>query len=772
MNSLSRFLDKFVILTSILTIGWNTNPLYSDCLVSHYKFSGNVNDSKGNNHGTNHGASLTTDRFGNPNSAYEFNRSENDYISIPYQPFFLPNYTYSVWVKVKSYPSTGNAFIFLSIGGTGGDQNMQIENNQNNASLGYLTGFTLTAYNINGNLRFGVWDKKLPNLNEWYHLVCTRDSNYFKMYINGCLVHTSPSTKGSLPFYGNSNPNATIGARNNISKFFDGVLDEVRIYNCALNEVEVSKLYNEFNPLQVTKDTNFNACNFKPFKLKASRSYCSYKWIDIKKRNVILGTDSQLYININKTTTFRVFVNTGDSATVTITIDHSSNILPRDSTYCDSFSRLIVLKPGYKYYWDNNDSTIQRTINQPGKYWVKYTDSSACIHIDTLVFKIDKIPELNLKDTVKCVNEFIILDSKLSGLKYLWSNGDTTQTTIIKSAGDYFLTVENKSKCKIKDTIRVTDLFIPPLNIGRDTFFCGPFVWNVSANGLGTSYSWNTSESTNKISVSTEGKYFVKVTYANNCFNYDTIDIKKFKLPILNLGSDTAFCLGQMINLKVGKFKSIRWDNLTNDTLREINKSGKYFVTVIDSNNCLVSDTINVTINPKAIALFTLDKKENPIKSPLFNINNKATNYDILHYNFGNGDTSHSLNPSVKYNISGNYTITQYALNQFNCNDTFSLNVLVYDDFVFLIPNAFSPNSDGKNEIFKPYFEGVDSENYEMKIFNRWGELLFVSNNTQLGWDGKYKGEYVMEGVYLYMVKVRTSKRTFRYFNGTMTLLR
>lgn len=757
-----------LLITLVLTI----NNSFADCLVSHYKFSGNTNDSKGNNHGTNNGATLTTDRFGNPNSAYEFNASEQDYINIPYQNFFLPNYTYSVWVKVKSNPSSGNAQIFLSVGGTGGDQNMQLENNQNNAALGYLTGFTLTAYNINGNLRFGVWDTKLPKLNEWYHLVCTRDTNYFKMYINGCLIHTSPSTKGSLPFYGNSNHNATIGARNNLTKYFDGCLDEVRIYSCALNAVEVSKLYNEFNPLKVTKDTSINACKFKPFNLKASRSYCSYKWIDISNRNVTLGTDSQLFININKTTTFRVFVNTGDSATVTITLDNNTKILPNDTVYCDSFSRTLALKSGYKYTWENNDSTLQRTITQSGKYWVKYIDSNACLNVDTIYLLIDKAPVLNLKDTFKCSNQNLTVDSKLPGYKYLWSTNDTSQSIIITSGGQYSLILENKNKCKSYDTFQVIENAVPFLNLGPDTFFCGKFNWNLSANGLGESYLWNTSETTNNISITSKGTYFVQVTYPNKCVNRDTILINSFEEPVLDLGPDTSFCKGQFVIFKIKNFKEIKWENGSNDTIRTVLVSGQYVVHIKDSNNCVSTDTVNVLVNPRAKALFSVDKNENPIKTPLFNVKNSASNYNYLYYNFSNGDTSSVLNPIVKYNASGTYTITQYAFNEFNCNDTFSLNVNVYDDFVVFIPNAFSPNSNGTNEIFKPYFEGVNNEDYELKVFNRWGELLFVSNDTELGWDGKYKGEYVMEGVYLYIVKVRTSRKIFRYFNGTMTLLR
>jgi gliding motility-associated-like protein len=85
------------------------------------------------------------------------------------------------------------------------------------------------------------------------------------------------------------------------------------------------------------------------------------------------------------------------------------------------------------------------------------------------------------------------------------------------------------------------------------------------------------------------------------------------------------------------------------------------------------------------------------------------------------------------------------------CPDTFSLKLVIVDDYVFYLPNAFTPNKDSKNEIFKPEVSGV--YDYEFFVFDRWGELIFQTTNTDEGWDGTYKGEKCQQDVYVYKIR-------------------
>ncbi len=815
------------------------------CLVSHYKFDGNANDSKGTNHGTNNGASLTSDRFGTPNSAYLFNASQSDYIAIPFSAFALPNYSYSLWIKLNSLPASGSSYIFLSVGGTGGDQNMQIENAQNNASLGILTGFSLTTYNGNSNTRMGNAAGVMPSTNKWYHVVCTRDTNLIKVYVNGCLAAVSASSGGALPYYGSSNQAATIGCRNNLSKYVDAVIDDVKIFGCALTAQEIYNLYQPNRTFTVTKDTTICAKSLSGYQLKASPKYCSYKWIDVKNRKVTLGVDSTLTVNLNKTTTFRVFNHLNDSATVTIKFSSLKQSLGKDTSFCPLFSHTLNAgNSGQKYLWNNGDSTQSLNINSFGTYYVKITDSGGCVVSDTINVTQKTSDKISLgNDTTICGSFTLILDPKLNALKYLWSNGDTTKTLMVNQAGLYTLKATQANLCVSEDTLLISSASFPKVNLGNDTTICGPinltllagnstnrYLWNtsdtnnsISINQLGTyyvqvtnqykckafdtiriyqkklprlflgndttycnsfsrlltacdsalTYNWNTGASSNSILVNSGGPYSVRASFGKDCDLFDTITIKQVSAQKINLGRDTTICKGASLVLSNQVPKSIAvWNGSTTTNSLNINSSGTYYVKLTDSNNCVSNDTIVVNVSQGPLSRFTTNQTLIPLNSGIVKLTNFAANFNKLYYKFGDGNSTDSLNPWYRYKKEGFFNIRQIVFDSFGCKDSSEITITIYDDFRIYVPGAFTPNEDGTNDVFKPVFNGVIADDYEFLIFNRWGEMIFKSNDLNLGWDGSYKGDAVNTDVFMYIIKLRTSRRILHTFSGTFLIVR
>ncbi|HPZ36805.1 MAG TPA: gliding motility-associated C-terminal domain-containing protein, partial [Bacteroidales bacterium] len=118
-----------------------------------------------------------------------------------------------------------------------------------------------------------------------------------------------------------------------------------------------------------------------------------------------------------------------------------------------------------------------------------------------------------------------------------------------------------------------------------------------------------------------------------------------------------------------------------------------------------------------------------------------------------------------------NYTIMQIVNNQYNCPDTAYNDVTVNPSIIFYIPNAFTPNEDDKNEFFIPFGFNVSPLEYEFRIYDRWGKQLFYTTDINVGWDGTYKGEYVKQDVYVYMVKVRLEDG-IQVFRGSVYLLK
>ncbi|PWK23023.1 concanavalin A-like lectin/glucanase superfamily protein [Arcicella aurantiaca] len=206
-------------------------------LLACYPFNGNAQDSKGTNHGTVNGATLTTDRFGNPNRAYSFDGISN-YISIPGANLAPSEYTYSAWVNASELPAFNDIRTILSIGNDGGDQFIMLFYNNYTTgpawNYGSYTGYTVAVLPP-------MFSYSLVAANTWVHFTVARTTTSRKMYLNGQLIASNSAT----PVYYSSPILGAIGARYKGIQPFKGKIDDVKIYNGALTDEEVFLLYNE-----------------------------------------------------------------------------------------------------------------------------------------------------------------------------------------------------------------------------------------------------------------------------------------------------------------------------------------------------------------------------------------------------------------------------------------------------------------------------------------------------------------------------------------------
>ncbi|MFZ6050886.1 PKD domain-containing protein [Halocola ammonii] len=190
-----------------------------------------------------------------------------------------------------------------------------------------------------------------------------------------------------------------------------------------------------------------------------------------------------------------------------------------------------------------------------------------------------------------------------------------------------------------------------------------------------------------------------------------------------------------------------------------------------------------IEVYPNAQAAFTVTPNQVSVPSQpvyMLNLSNNATSY---FWDFGDGNSSTDENPDHQYTEPGAYTITLTAENQWGCNDTFSITeaVTAISDGQINFPNAFTPSANGPNDgdydpnaldnnIFFPIQKGV--QEYQLLIFNRWGELLFQTDNVNRGWDGYYQGELCKQDVYVWKVRAKFSDGREIEEAGDVTLLR
>ena len=201
--------------------------------------------------------------------------------------------------------------------------------------------------------------------------------------------------------------------------------------------------------------------------------------------------------------------------------------------------------------------------------------------------------------------------------------------------------------------------------------------------------------------------------------------------------------------------------------------AGNFLVTltVTSNNGCSTAATSNATAYPLPVADFSFSP--NPIAQITDEIQfkNYSSGATQWFWNFGDGNSSAVQSPSHLYADTGNFIITLITISPFGCRDTTLQNLRV-EQYAFYVPNAFTPNHDGLNDIF--ISKGMDIAQFNMKIFDRWGNMIFETNDLKKGWDGRAnKGnEITQEDVYIWKVEiVGESGRNYNYM-GNVNLVR
>lgn len=207
-------------------------------LIGCYPFSGNANDlSPSQNHGKVMGAILTEDRFGKQNSAYYFD-GVDDFIEVDSKTLRLNTFSYSMWVSPANLPGNSQAFFLFSVGSDFGDQHILLGNQYTN---GRHNSFAHGSYQgVSQNVRCS--DDLAVEKNKWYHLTLCKDITTYYFYVNGRLICTNP-VKVQSAFYGTTIIRAMIGARNNYGQKSNARIDDIHLYNRALNEQEILELF-------------------------------------------------------------------------------------------------------------------------------------------------------------------------------------------------------------------------------------------------------------------------------------------------------------------------------------------------------------------------------------------------------------------------------------------------------------------------------------------------------------------------------------------------
>ncbi len=469
--------------------------------------------------------------------------------------------------------------------------------------------------------------------------------------------------------------------------------------------------------------------------------------------------------------TLRNVWNTCDSVVITTLQyypgDHvhliNGNALGNDTTICaDQRLELDIHYPGGAYEWSTGATTPVVLATASGDYWVKVTSPNGCEAFDTVSVTVHPMPDVDLgADTGVCdvYIPYILGSVQPAGSQYRWSTGLTTPQIEVSYSGRYALEVELNG-CISRDSINIRVVPTPMVNIGRDSIICEQFPLRIGTEIAGAVYSWNTGAVTPYILVSSTDDYVLEVNI-EGCIVKDTIGITAMPVPDIDLGDDGDICPEQTIVLDGTYQSGSRYLWNTGDTTANYAAiaAGTYIVTVTSGHGCIGGDTIVLTFYPKptvSLGPDTVVCEETPLHLTAWTMN-----ADSIRWSAG------TIGYVLDIRSGGEYIAT--GINK--CGET-SDTIMVKQIFCEIwLPNAFTPNSDGMNDVFRILGNTGRLQGVTLSVYNRWGEQVFITQDRYQGWDGYHKGIPAQTGTYVYLLEYSLDGEPYNQ-TGNFHLLR
>lgn len=368
------------------------------------------------------------------------------------------------------------------------------------------------------------------------------------------------------------------------------------------------------------------------------------------------------------------------------------------------------------------------------------------------------------KDSTLCPGDSLILSATANFEGYEWSTNQTTASIKIGKVGTYWLKAWIDCDT-ISDTIQISYHSLPELELGKDTTVCQGEELTFSTNNGETAY-WSTGDTAKNITVNQAGKYWANVPTVCG-FVSDTIEL--FHYPKLQdpKFEDTIICLNTHLQLNVDpNATSVLWS--TGETSHQIqtDSAGTYFVTI--ANKCdTISDTLKIKFHPKPNFIPTVSEDTALILDSVHFHFLSSQSFQFIQWDFGDGERSTQANTIHQYKQSGRMHPKVTFIDSLGCQYDSSLSIYI-QHLEFHIPNVFTPNGDGVNDYFKVFGKKIKIK--ELKIFNRWGDLMYKSDNS--AWDGRtLGGKSASEGTYYYQIRFIQEGASEKEYKGVIYLI-
>ncbi len=528
----------------------------------------------------------------------------------------------------------------------------------------------------------------------------------------------------------------------------------------------------------------------------------TYTWSPIS--GLSCSTCTNPNANPGSTTTYTV---TGTSAagcgatdTVSIQVDKPSITAgSSSSSICNGTTTSLDASGGTSYVWSpaaslsaTSGAIVTGNPATSTTYTVVGTDAAGCKDSANIAITVNPLPSVSASasNTSICSGSSTSLNAS-GATTYSWTpSGSLTCATCPSTSANpgssttYTVVGTSAAGCNDTTQISITVNPIPTISIslsGNDTLCPGQSV-NMTANG-GVSYTWSPSTGLSSttgttVTATLPSSPMVYKVVGSNGSCADSASQTIYLYPPLNviMPPDTI-CLGKSGQVEVivtgGKpgYNYI-WNNgLPNNagpfTISPV-LSTYYTCSVTDGCGTTIKDSELVFSAPIPIASF-IDNPNTIWGGQYVSFTNSSTGATSYYWNFGDGGSSTNTTPYYQYNVPGTYIVYLIASNRYGCSD--SITDTVFVEGGLYVPNVFTPNGDGQNDVFHITAGGMKT--YDLEIFNRWGQKVFETDSPNIDWSGKsMAGIDQSDGIYYYIIKATDYNNKKYNLDGYLQLIR
>jgi gliding motility-associated-like protein len=466
-------------------------------------------------------------------------------------------------------------------------------------------------------------------------------------------------------------------------------------------------------------------------------------------------------------------------------------------TVCSGTAVNLIAPPGNTFLWSNGSTASSLTLNavSSSSFIVTVTNSSGCSDTSLVILNVLARPNVSAgADQRICRGDSVQLLAS-GGNTYLWSGGQTTAVVNLKpvTSDTYSVIATALNGCTQSDTIRVDVNSIPAVSFAASSSCQSkPVAFTNTSTGVNPlNHFWKFGDGSFSPGVvsplhsySSPGSYDVVlvVTDSIGCVDSASNIVLIVADPVVQIQVATQpGCNENLASYSFtgnSTFVSWQWNFLNGNTSSLASpqivyvQQGSYpsSLTAITAEGCTATAGANtfIEIYPLPEADFYVSGELKQLMPVYFM--NRSVNATSYSWSFGDGGSSLLIDPEYVYKEAGDYTIELIAENDFGCRDTAYESINIPPGWISWIPNAFSPNEDGVNDLFT--VSGFGIRGFALVIYNRWGEKIYSGNNE--GWNGSVRnGEsQAKQDVYVYEITITDMLGEIHEKSGRVSLIR